>query len=257
MSLINPRTGRPFARRCDPEKLQPPPNWGNDELTRYLDNARHNQWATFHNKRSQIRKLIAIDAQFSKVTDGWINPDREIPAQLFLRCMASFRATCGHAMAGQVREVFVTARVQLEDAGMAVHLHRDRTLEEIWLRRNDSPAAERKQRDACAIHLVIKAVKAANRHAGDRFEKLYKEAIDFGAHPNQRAVTAHLKTERQPDRLTMNAIMQHGDGLQLDYGLKFAALCGVVCLEMLEVPFKAKFTLLGISQAILALRKGL
>jgi hypothetical protein len=257
MTLVNPRTGKPFVRRRDPEKLQPPPSWGDDELTRYLDNARHNQWATFHNKRSQIRKLIAIDAEFSKVTDGWTNPDREIPAQLFLRCMASFRAACGHAMAGQIREVFVSARVQLEDAGMAVHLYRDQSLEEVWLRRNDSPAAEKKQRDACAIHLVIKAVKAANRHAGERFEKLYKEAIDFGAHSNQRAVTAHLKMVRQPDQRTMNAIMQHGDGVQLDYGLKFAALCGIVCLEVLEISFRAKFEILGISAAILKLRKGL
>jgi hypothetical protein len=257
MPLINPRTGKPFARRRAPEKLQPPPTWGDDELTRYLDNARHNQWATFHNKRSQIQKLIAIDAEFSKVTNGWTNPDREIPAQLFMRCMASFRAACGHAMAGQVREVFVSARVQLEDAGMAVHLHRDQSLEEVWLRRNDSPTAEKRQRDACAIHLIIKAVKAANRHAGDRFEKLYKEAIDFGGHPNQRAVTAHLQIARQPGQLTMKAIMQHCDGVQLGYGLKFAALCGVVCLEMLEIPFRAKFEILGISAAILKLRKGL
>jgi hypothetical protein len=257
MNLINPRTGRPIARRRDPEKLQPPPTWGEDELTRYLDNARHNQWATFVNKRPQIRKLIAIDAEFARVTEGWTNSDREIPAQLFLRCMASFRAAAGHAMAGQVREVFVVSRAQLEDAGLAIHLHRDQLLEEVWLRRNDSPAAEKKQRDACAIHLVIKAVKAANRHAGARFEKLYKEAIDFGAHPNQRAVTANLKMEREPHQITTKAIMQHGDGVQLDYALMFVARCGVVCLETLETAFKAKFTLLGISQAILELRRSL
>jgi hypothetical protein len=257
MSVLNPRTGKPFVHSPPPEKLQAPPTWADDELTRYIDNARHNQWATFHNKRPQIQKLIAIDAELAKVTEGWTNPDREIPAQLFLRCMASFRAACSHAMAGQVREVFVSARVQLEDAGMAVHLHRDQSLEEVWLRRNDSAGAERKQRDACAIHLVIKSVKAANRHAGERFEKLYKEAIDFGAHPNQRAVTAHLKIAQGADQLTMNAVMQHGDGVQLDYGLKFAAQCGVVCLEMLEIPFKAKFEILGISAAILELRKGL
>jgi hypothetical protein len=200
---------------------------------------------------------MAIDAEFAKVTESWTNPDREIPAQLFLRCMASFRAAVGHAMAGQVREVFVVSRIALEDAGCAVLLYRDQSLEEVWLRRNDDAAAEKKQRDACASHAVIKSVKVANRHAGQRFEKLYKEAIDFGAHSNQRAVTASLKMEREDDKLTTKAIMQHGDGLQLDYALMFVARCGVVCLEMLEIPFKAKFEILGISQAILRLRTGL
>jgi hypothetical protein len=51
--------------------------------------------------------------------------------------------------------------------------------------------------------------------------------------------------------------MQHGDGVQLDYALMFVARCGVVCLETLEIAFNAKFSLLGISQAILELRRGL
>ena len=55
----------------------------------------------------------------------------------------------------------------------------------------------------------------------------------------------------------MMAIMLHGDGVQLDLALKTAAQSGMVSLELLQVPFNARFELLGINEAMLELRRGL
>ena len=73
--------------------------------------------------------------------------------------------------------------------------------------------------------------------------------------PNQRSVTANMKMTEVPDRREMLAILQHGDGLQLDMALKTTAQCGMIALEMLETIYGAKFELLGIRAAMLDLRR--
>ncbi len=78
----------------------PPPGWGSDELSKFLHEAHQNQYATFVRKREAMGKLIAIDAEFAKVSKGWLNPPSEIAAMLFLRCHAAYRAAAGLAMAG-------------------------------------------------------------------------------------------------------------------------------------------------------------
>jgi hypothetical protein len=101
------------------------------------------------------------------------------------------------------------------------------------------------------------SVRAANRDAGRRFEELYQRTIDFGAHPNERSVTGNMKMTKEPGKRTMTAIGLHGDGLALDHALKTVAQCGMTSLEMLQIPFHARFELLGVNAATLELRKGL
>jgi hypothetical protein len=55
----------------------------------------------------------------------------------------------------------------------------------------------------------------------------------------------------------MQAIMLHHDGIQLDLALKTVAQCGMVSLELLQVPFNPRFELLGVNAAMLELRRGL
>jgi hypothetical protein len=239
------------------ETTEAPPGWGSDELTKFFDNARDNQWATFFNKRQTARKLVAIDAQLVVVSKDWLNPDSEILAHLLLRSHAAFRTAAGLAMAGQACEAMVVCRVMLEFAAYALHIYRDPALETVWLDRHTDNTTFKKQKKAFQHIGVLASVKAANRHAGQRFEELYQRTIDFGGHPNERAVTGNMKMVKEPGKRIVAAIGLHGDGLALDHALKTVAQCGMVSLEMLQIPFNARFELLGVSAAILELRKGL
>jgi hypothetical protein len=232
----------------------PPPGWGTDELTKFLDAARSNQWGTFWNKRSAAGKLIAIDAQFIKASKDWMNPQSEIAALLLIRCHAAFRAATGLAMAGQAAEAYVQCRAMLEYAAYAVHIYRDPALGTLWLNRHQDMEA---QKIAFSHRKVLVSVTAANAHVGKRFEDLYQLTIDFGGHPNERSVTGNMKMVKEPGKATMIAIMQHGDGVELDLALKSVARCGMVTLEMLQVVFNSRFEILGINDAMLELRKGL
>lgn len=239
------------------ESHKPPPGWARDDLTSFLESAQNNQWATFWNKRSAVKKLISIDAQFMKASRDWLNPENQITALLMLRCHAAYRASAGLAMSGQIVEAFNLCRSTLEFAAYALHIHRDPALGVVWLNRHQDSVSMEAQRHSFSHRKVLASVKAANVHAGRRFEDLYQRTIDFGGHPNERSVTGNMKMVNEPGKLTMLAIMQHGDGLELDHALKSVAQCGLTSLEILQCAFNARFELLGINAEMLRLRNGL
>lgn len=237
--------------------IQPPPGWGEDDFTQFLESARSNQWATFANKKHAVGKLIAIDTQYTRASKDWLNPKNVISALLLLRSHSAFRVAASLAMAGQVTEAFVQCRATLEYSAYAVHIFRDSQLGIVWLNRHEDSASMQTQRDAFSHRKVLASVTASNAHAGKRFEELYQRTIDFGGHPNERSVTGSMKMVDESGRQTMLSIMQHGDGIELDHALKSVAQCGLVSLEMLQVVFNARFELLGVNAAILDLRMGL
>jgi hypothetical protein len=247
------------------EKLQPvapnqnpkPPGWTDDELSTFIEATHQNQYATFFKKRSAMSKLVAIDAQFAKVTKGWLNPPSEVLAMLFIRCHGAFRTAASLAMSGQAAEMYVQCRAMLEYAAYAVHIHRDPALAMVWLNRHQSAAEMEAQKAAFSHRKVAASVTAANMRAGKRFEDLYQRAIDFGGHPNERSVTGNMRMVEETDRRVMLAVLLHGDGPELDVALTTAAQCGMVSLEMMQVIYNAKFEVLGINAAMLELRKGL
>jgi hypothetical protein len=245
------------ASKEDVIERNPPPGWGDDELSKFLDNARGNQWATFNEKKEAVGKLVRIDAQFVKVSKDWLNPDSEICAYLLLRCHSAFRTASGLAMSGQAAEAYVQSRAMLENAAYAVHIYRAPAFAEIWLNRHEDAASMRAQKEAFKHGNVLASVIAANKHAGERFAKLYQDTIDFGAHPNERSITSNMQVIETDDRRNMVSIMQHGDSKQLDYALKTVAQCGLNSLEMLQSVFNARFELLGINAEMIRLRKGL
>ena len=235
-----------------------PPGWGNDDLTKFWDAARQNQFGTFARKPIYGR-LADIDELFVRMSKDWLNPPDEIAAMLFLRCHSAFRAAAGLAAAGQVAETYVMNRAVLEYAAYALHLHRDAALRMIWLNRHQSAADMKASRDALTHAKVLAAVTAVNQHAAKRFEDLYQHTIDFGGHPNERSVTGNMQMVEETDRRVMLAVFQRGDGPQLDLALMTTARCAMVAFEILQGlgALDARFELLGINAAMPALRQGL
>src|SRR5262245_2191386 len=122
-----------------------PPGWGNDELSKFLEAAHQNQYATFVKKRDAMAKLVAIDAQFAKVTKGWLNPKSEILAMLFIRCHGAYRTACGLAMSGQAADCYVHCRSVLEYAAYLCRAHQPQSVLGKGLVR--SPASGRRRHE--------------------------------------------------------------------------------------------------------------
>lgn len=240
-----------------PSTISPPPGWGCDGLTEFLETAHQNRFATFTNKNAEYQRLSHIDECFTRIGGEWINPPNLVTPLLFFRCHAAFRATCEHAMSGQIIDTFVSIRNLIETAGYALHIYRNPGMDEIWLRRHDDEASMKAAKSEFKIANVRKSIRAANRNGEDVFRMLYERSIDFGGHPNERAITGSMSLVEEESRSNYQLLLLQGDGLPLDHALKSAAQAGVCALDILGDVFSARYELLGVRERMPALKSGL
>jgi hypothetical protein len=226
-------------------------------LSEFLEAAHQNRFATFANKPDQYLRLTQIDKCFARIGDGWMNPPNLVPPLLFFRSHAAFRAACEHAMAGQIIDTFVSIRALIETAGYALHIHRNPSLEEVWLRRHDDESCEKKVKQEFKISKVRESIRASDREGVKIFAMLYERSIDFGAHPNERAVTGSMSVSKADSSSNYKLLLLQGDGLPLDHALKSAAQAGVCALEILGNVFSARYELLGVREKLPLLKNGL
>lgn len=220
------------------EKVLPPPDgWMDDSLTGFFERAHRNRFATFANKKNCAQRLIALDACFVSVAKDWQNPPNLLIPFFFFRCHSAFRAACEHAMSGQVTEAFPQIRTCLEYAGYALYIHKNSGLAETWLKRHDDDDTLKAVKKEFTVANVRSSIKNVNSRLEQIFGELYQRAIDFGGHPNERAITGSMNMINLGDQKSYESIYLHGDGLAIDHALKSTAQAGVCSLEVLQAVY--------------------
>jgi hypothetical protein len=230
--------------------LSLPPRWADDSLSAFIDQAFRNTLATFVHKRSETELLIEIDESFMKIGSNLLNPSDVIGALLLLRSHSAFRAACRLAMSGQISDALPSMRACLEYALYALHINSNPPQGELWIRRHDDDASLRAVRREFTYSNVIKTLRLRNAALCSTIEVLYERTIDFGGHPNERAVTGSMTMSRADDRIEMQQIYLHGDSLLLDHGLKTTAQVGLGSLCIFGYLFKERFEILRVQPVI-------
>ncbi len=83
--------------------VPPPPGWGSDDLSAFLQAALQKRHATFHTKKPAYALMQRVDACFMRIGTNLINPKDTLAPLMLLRSHAAYRwVRCG--MAGQVPE---------------------------------------------------------------------------------------------------------------------------------------------------------
>lgn len=239
--------------------IKPPPaGWGTDELSKFLQTAQENQWATFHNLKPAYKILARIDECFMQIAENMLNPKNMLAGLLLFRSHSAYRAGCGAAMAGQVVESFILGRGCLEYAGYGLLIHANAPLGEVWLRRHDNEAAMRAMKKEFTHGNVRSEIETRDSKLASIYDTLYQRAVDFGAHPNERGLTSSMAIEELAggDKKFLQ-IYLHSNGLQLAHGLKSTAEIGLCSLHVLQWVFKERFEILGIRERLQELRKAL
>ena len=236
-------------------RTPPQPGWGQDELSKFLDFTRHNQFATFHNKKVRYGELSTIDTSFYRVATNIINPENTISPVLFYRCHSAFRAACATAMSGQVAETFVLLRSCLEYAAYGFAIFKDPNLTMVWLNRHEDEKAKKASVQDFQIKKIREMIDEVDRGLTPVFQKLYDRTIDFGAHPNERAASSNMAITEGGDRTYIVQQYAQGDSLQLEHGLKSTAQVGVCCLLLFQHAYQAKFLILGVRDTLIDLRQ--
>ena len=142
--------------------MSPPPCWGEDELTKFLDSVRKNHFATFVIKKPETKKIIEIDGIFSRVIHVALNPRDLTVGLLMHRAHSAYRAAASCAFAGQSAELFPLLRLMLEQGGYAILINRKPELEEVWLNRQESDAARKKVPRKFKVSNIKETIASSN-----------------------------------------------------------------------------------------------
>lgn len=239
-----------------------PPKWSDDNLSEHIETAFSNALATFVNKKPEYGLFVGIDEVYiSACQDFKINPPDLMSALFLVRAHSGYRAATQLAMNGQIAESFPVLRVCLEYSLYALHINKSPAVEgepdlgRVWIQRHDDPAAKQASRNNFGTGRVFATLRECDRGLGESIGGLYERTIDFGGHPNERAVTGSMTMTDDDGRTEIQPIYLHGDSIHLDHALKTTAQVGLGCLFIFRHIFQERFEILGISADIEILGK--
>jgi hypothetical protein len=227
----------------EPEHRNPvPEGWGGDHLSEFLDTADQNRFATFALAPEAYQKLRRIDDLFMAPSlSVWRVADELLaPAALFHRCHGFYRTACSCAMAGQIAEAFAMCRAMLEAAAYAIHIAKSPGLDVVWMNRHEEGGLNA-VRNAFKISAVRETIEGFNKATAERYSRLYQEAIDMGAHPNERSISPSLQITEVEDEHVIRSLLLNPGSLSQDYATINVARSGAVSLELLIEIFRKRF----------------
>jgi len=234
-----------------------PPDWGTDEITKYLDQARSNAYATFHNMKPEYQRLVGIDSTFRKLVENLYNTKDWLAALFLLRSHSHYLVGISCAMSGQLPESYAALRVALEQALYGFYISKNPETQEIWLRRHDSEESKKKVRSEFQIRKIMDALHSTDNREADVAEMLYERTIDYGAHPNEYALMQTLQMKNDSGIVSFDVSYISGDGPALSLCLKTVAQVGVCILGVFRLVYSVRFDLIGLNQNLEELRHGL
>ena len=240
-----------------PNRTQPPPAWGTDPLSEFMDGALANTFATFANKKKHYDLLSNVDSCFCRAALHLSDPPDLTTCFLLFRCHSAYRAACRLAVSGQAAESFVILRSCLEYSLYALHMYRNPRAAEVWLQRHDNHESTSAVKLEFTTGTVMTTLKNIDVSLHSKIKLLYDRSVDYGAHPNERAVTGSLKIEGALRSKRYLSIYCHGDGPALEHALKTSAQIGLGSLLIFRFIFPDRFAVLGISERIDRLRQSM
>lgn len=237
--------------------LDNPPDWGKDEISKFIDAARGNEFATFANLKGDVARLTDVDLSYRKAVDG-LNHSKDWFAGFFLlRAHSNFLAACRLCWSGQIPETYAVLRSCLENALYGLYLARNPASQETWLCRHDSPEAKKKVRDEFKIGALLDLANTVDGTEGPIAKTLYELTIDCGAHPNERALMQTLQLHENNEQVSFKLTYLEGNSDQLRFALQTTAQVGVCTLSLFRVVYPERFDILGITDALRHMKTGL
>ena len=234
-----------------------PPRWTDDPLSAFLNQAFGNTLATFVHKQPGFELLSNIDRCFVRIGENLVNPPHIICAILLLRSHSSYRASCRLSVSGQVTDAFPQLRSCVEYALYALHINQNAGLDEVWLRRHENDESRARVKKGFQHVTVMESLRNRDAELHRTIKDLYERTIDFGGHPNERAVTGSMEVLDDQGRVELKQIFLHNNSLALDHVIKTSAQIGVGSLLVFQHIFRHRFELLGLPDVLSTLCRNL
>jgi hypothetical protein len=173
-----------------------------------------------------------------------------------IRAHSSFRAALRLCLSGQIPETFMVLRGCLESALYGLYVAGNTDRQEIWLRRHDSEASRRRVQNEFAIRNVLNHLQGIDTKTHEIAKSLYDRTIDYGGHPNERAISTQIKTESTESRVDFTAEYFLCGGLPQKASLKSVAQVSICSLDIFYNVFRDRYRILGIDLRLDQIRRG-
>lgn len=233
------------------------PDWARDELSRFIDAVYHNCVATGVNLRTQYERLARIDDVFRLAIDNLTNSPCFVAGMFLPRAHSCFRAAAMMALSGQLPESFMILRSGLESSLYALFLFRNTERQETWLKRHVDATARKRNKSEFQVKKLMDHLSSIDLRTGRILAELYEEAIDYGGHPNERALTTQTELTRNSESMTFTANYFVCGELSQQFALKRCAQVGICVLDVFRHVLGSRYEILGIDLRLDEARAGL
>ncbi|MBM5571307.1 MULTISPECIES: hypothetical protein [Deefgea] len=235
----------------------PPPNWDREEISKFFDEARLNEFATFAHLTDDVARLLDIDRAYRVAISGLNHSQNWFSAFFVIRAHSNFLAACRMSWSGQIPESYALLRSCLENALYGLYLARNPDSRQTWLCRHDSEDSKKKVKKEFQIKALIELAIEVDAHEGDVTKILYDRTIDFGAHPNERALMQTLQIEDDAENIHFKVSYLDDDSDTLKQTLRFAAQVGICALSLFYTVYAESFQHFGVVDILSHAKDGL
>jgi hypothetical protein len=142
----------------------------------------------------------------------------------------------------------------IESALYGFYLSKNKNSHETWLNRHASEKALKLVNDEFKIVNLFAVLKTTDLQIHDAAKILYDRTIDFGAHPNELALTSLLRKNEEEDLIQFDLLYLSGDTPAFRFALKTTAQIGLCALLIFKNVYSKRFSLLGLDEKLARLK---
>lgn len=229
-ALLSPDPSKPMNRQGNT-----PSFWGKDSLTELLEKAQQSTYATYINYGLIYRRFTDIYDTLLRISRTLTINDNNVMQVFFLhRTCSAFVAAVRLSSSGQVPETYPELRSALEYSLYAFHISKNVPAAFTWLARHDDKKSKSTCQQEFRIGPIMTELEHQNSDVGQRTRKLYEDCIDYGAHPNERAVLQSIKSTASSFQIIF---LESGESDAMKLALIQTARIGVSCLDIFQYVF--------------------
>jgi hypothetical protein len=194
--------------------------------------------------------LNQLDTGFHDFAEKLINTQHILPALLYMRSHSAFRAAARLVMSGQIPESYVLSRSCLEYSAYSHHISKSIEAEKIWYERHVSKKSKSKNRNEFSWGNVLNTLKTSDSSLADQVSELYDGLIDYGAHPNEKAITTALRVSATAKDYKFVQVYLDVNKEHISVGLKNTVSVGLCALYIFRLIWKERFDIVGLTDLL-------
>jgi hypothetical protein len=239
------------------ETHEPPTGWGSDPVSEFINLANQNTYATYVQNREAYDRLRLINDLFIELDELWAESDDVLSSFFFFRSHASYMGAIRFSLSCQVPEAFLVMRGCLENALYGVYVHGNIQRQHIWINRDKNATTRAEVRDEFKIGNIFRFFEKMDPKTCAVAHELYDDTIDYGAHPNRKAVLGSVRRREEREALHFDMDVITGDNVYSRLALKRNMQVGLCALMITRNALVQRCDLLGLTERIENLEKGL